>query len=325
MRKGRGVTHSKPLKPASKPVHGLGREVLNRYAEHLQFERGLSAHTVRAYLTDVTSALVFSQDQGVDALEDLNLEVLRMWLAGIQQQQISRATVARKVAALRNFTSWAQREQAITHDPGVRLKSPKAEQKLPNVLPDDHAQTICNIAAEHAGNGKPVDVRNWALIEMLYATGARIGEIVAADVDDVDLNERVIRLMGKGATERTVPIGIPAVKALEHWLTTGRQALISNSKVDSPTPALFVGVRGRRLDQRSARDVVYRLTSGLGKMPVSPHEVRHSTATHLLEGGADLRSVQELLGHSSLATTQRYTHVLGDRLRNAYRQAHPRA
>lgn len=325
MRKGGGVTHSKPPKLTSGSAHVLGREVLNRYREHLLFERGLSSHTVRAYLTDVTSAIEFSEEQGVDSLEALSLETLRMWLAGIQQQQISRATVARKVAALRNFTSWAQRENVITHDPGVRLKSPKAEQKLPEVLPDDHAQAICNSAAENARGGKPVDVRNWALIEMLYATGARIGELVAADIDDVDLNERVIRLMGKGATERTVPIGIPAVKAVQHWLSTGRQALMSRSKTTSPTPALFVGVRGRRLDQRSARDVVYRLTSGLGKMPVSPHEVRHSMATHLLEGGADLRSVQELLGHSSLATTQRYTHVLGDRLRNAYRQAHPRA
>jgi len=299
----------------------LALSVPQQYIDHLAWERSHSDHTVRAYISDVQSALDFASEHGVQELEDLDTPVLRKWLAQMHASNAARSTIARRVAALRAFLSWAKRTGRISSDPAARLQSPKLNQHLPDVLTSAAATEICERAAEIASDQDPVALRNWALIETLYSSGARVGELVGADVDDLDRERKAIRLFGKGRKERIVPMGEPAIHALDGWLATGRKKL---ARSNSP-PALFLGVRGGRLNQRAAREVINKLTTSQDSEGVSPHAMRHSMATHLLEGGADLRSVQEMLGHASLATTQRYTHVMGERLRTAYQQAHPRA
>ena len=191
------------------------------------------------------------------------------------------------------------------------------------MLSVDEASALLELAAERADDGDPVHVRDWALLELLYASGLRVSEVVGLDPADVDLRERLVRALGKGASERIVPFGVPAARALGSWLASGRPVLARRARV--PTPALFLGARGGRLGVRQARDVVHRLTALAGVRDLAPHGLRHSAATHLLAGGSDLRSVQEVLGHASLVTTQRYTHVSPERLRSSYVQAHPRA
>lgn len=291
------------------------------FHEFLLYERGASPHTVRAYIADVQAALDFAAAGGARELSDLDTATLRKWLAHMHSQKAARSTIARRVASLRSFLSWAKRTGLIATDPSARLQSPKLNQHLPQVLSAPHAAEVCDRAAELAATGDALAIRNWALIEALYATGARVGEVVGADVDDFDRDNGLLHLIGKGDKERVVPLGKPALRALEAWLGEPRATTL---REHSP-PALFLGARGGRLDQRAARKIVHDLTAGEDGGGVSPHGMRHSMATHLLEGGADLRSVQELLGHASLATTQRYTHVMGDRLRTAYQQAHPRA
>jgi integrase/recombinase XerC len=230
--------------------------------------------------------------------------------------------MARRSAAVRVFTAWALRTGRAPTDPGALLGSPKAHKTLPAALGVEEARALLDAAAAAADDGSPVGVRDAAILELLYATGIRVGELCGLDVDDVDRGRRVIRVFGKGRKERTVPYGLPADRALERWLTTGRSALF----VSGAGAALFLGARGRRLDQRAVRTLVHRRLEDVPGAPdLGPHGLRHTAATHLLEGGADLRTVQELLGHASLATTQIYTHVTTDRLRAAYKQAHPRA
>jgi integrase/recombinase XerC len=220
------------------------------------------------------------------------------------------------------FTAWAHRTGRIPADPGALLGSPKAHRTLPPALRVDEARALLEAAAAHADDGSPVGARDVAILELLYATGIRVGELCGLDVDDVDRERRVVRVLGKGRKERSVPFGRPAEQALEAWLRTGRPAIA----VPGAGGALFLGARGRRIDQRAVRTLVHtRLADVPGAPDLGPHGLRHTAATHLLEGGADLRTVQELLGHASLATTQIYTHVTTDRLRQAYRQAHPRA
>lgn len=296
-------------------------DLLAQYSEFLALQKGMSQHTVRAYQSDISQALTYAMEDGATDLREIDTSTLRNWLAQLHAKQAARATIARRVAALRTFFSWAKRVRLLLVDPSSRLQSPKQATTLPQVVTAPDAASICDAAALAAQQGDPIAIRDWALIELLYATGARVGELVGADVDDLDLTERLLHLIGKGDKERVVPISLPAARAAQTWLESARSKLM---KTDSP-PALFLGARGGRLNQRTVRDVVHKLT-GEGKTAgISPHGMRHSMATHLLEGGADLRSVQEMLGHASLATTQRYTHVMGDRLRTAYQQAHPRA
>jgi integrase/recombinase XerC len=220
------------------------------------------------------------------------------------------------------FTAWLARTGRIPADVGASLRSPKAHQTLPPVLRQDEARELVTAAAHLADDGSPLGLRDIAMLEVLYATGVRVGELVALDIDDLDRSRRVARVLGKGRKERTVPYGQPAAEALEVWLTRGRPQLVAAGT----GPALFLGARGGRIDQRAVRTLVHRRIADVPGAPdIGPHGLRHTAATHLLEGGADLRSVQELLGHASLATTQLYTHVSTDRLRQAYRQAHPRA
>jgi integrase/recombinase XerC len=230
--------------------------------------------------------------------------------------------MARRATAVRVFTAWAQRTGRTETDPGALLGSPKAHRTLPAALRRDEARELLEAAATRADDGSAVGLRDVAILELLYATGIRVGELCGLDVDDVDRERRVVRVFGKGRKERTVPYGRPAERAVATWLETGRPQLA----VPGSGAALFLGARGRRIDQRAVRSMVHaRLADVPGAPDLGPHGLRHTAATHLLEGGADLRTVQELLGHASLATTQIYTHVTTDRLRQAYRQAHPRA
>lgn len=295
---------------------------LAAYERHLVSERDLSAHTVRAYLGDVSGMLEHAAALGCTQPGHLDLRTLRSWLANQQTRGKARTTLARRSTAVRVFTAWAQRTGLAPTDPGALLGSPKAHRTLPAALSRDEARELLESAAHLAVAEGPLGIRDAAVLELLYATGIRVGELCALDVDDLDRRRRVARVFGKGRKERTVPYGLPADRMLERWLTDARPQLA----ISGSGPALFLGARGRRLDQRAARTLVHRrLEEVPGAPDLGPHGLRHTAATHLLEGGADLRSVQELLGHASLSTTQLYTHVSSERLRAAFQQAHPRA
>lgn len=295
---------------------------LAAYERHLVSERDLTPHTVRAYLGDLAGMLEHAAMLGHTDLDSLDVRSLRSWLAKQQTLGLARTTMARRATAVRVFTAWAHRTGLTRTDPGALLGSPKAHRTLPAALRRDEARELLEAAAAHADDGSPVGLRDVAILELLYATGIRVGELCGLDVDDVDHERRVVRVLGKGRKERTVPFGRPAEQALGRWLAEGRPRLA----VAGSGAALFLGTRGRRIDQRVVRAMVHaRLADVPGAPDLGPHGLRHTAATHLLEGGADLRTVQELLGHASLATTQIYTHVSTERLRQAYRQAHPRA
>lgn len=291
------------------------------FALHLRAQRGLSEHTVRAYVGDIEHLLAYAARHGRAHLADIDLAVLRGWLASMAAAQRSRATLARRGAAARTFFDWAVRTDRVATDPALRLASARPAVALPTVLGVDAAARLLEVARTRADDGDPVHLRDWAALELLYATGARVGELCRADVSDLTLDERTLRVIGKGDKERVVPFGLPAADAVDAWLTHGRPVLAA----DAPGPALFLGRRGGRVDQRQLRAASHDVAALAGVDDIAPHALRHSAATHLLEGGSDLRSVQEVLGHASLATTQRYTHVTAERLRSSFEQAHPRA
>lgn len=287
------------------------------FATHLAAERGRSPHTVRAYTGDLTGLLT-----GLDDLAALDLPALRRWLAAGHAAGAGRSTLARRAAAARSFTAWARRTGLLATDPGARLVSPRPRPTLPPVLGVEQAASVLDAAQAGAAEGEPVTLRDRLVLEMLYATGVRVAELCGLDVDDIDPGRRSLRVVGKGNRERTVVYGVPAAAALVRWLESGRPALCR----DGSPPALLLGARGGRLDPRIARDVVHRAVAAVPGTPdVGPHGLRHAAATHMLEGGADLRYVQELLGHAKLATTQLYTHVTVERLKVVHEQAHPRA
>lgn len=281
--------------------------------------RGASEHTVRAYVADLRALADYLGTDGEVAWGDVTLADLRAWLAAQSSAGLSRSTLARRGAAARAFFAWAHREGVIETNPALRLASARPAQTIPHALAVDEARVLLDTAMVRADSGEPLDIRDWAIAELLYATGIRVGELAGIDVDDVDLMERTVRVLGKGNKERVVPCGLPAVRAVDAWLTRGR------ARLGAESPALFIGARGKRINQRQVRTVIHALASAAGVPDLAPHGLRHSAATHLLQGGSDLRSVQEVLGHTSLATTQRYTHVSADRLRSAYALAHPRA
>jgi integrase/recombinase XerC len=296
--------------------------LLGDYERHLTSERDLTPHTVRAYLGDINHLLDHAGRLGLEDVAELDLRSLRSWLARQQTSGLSRTTLARRATAARVFTAWLARTGRVPVDVGASLGSPRSHRPLPAVLRADEAAELVRAAAVQADDGSPTGLRDVAMLELLYATGIRVGELVGLDRDDVDRDRDLVRVLGKGRKERSVPFGRPAARALDAWLRTGRPTLAT----EGSGPALFLGARGGRIDQRAVRTVVHRRIADVPGAPdIGPHGLRHSAATHLLEGGADLRSVQELLGHASLATTQLYTHVTTDRLRAAYRQAHPRA
>ncbi len=309
---------------------------LAAFRRHLAAERGLSPHTVRAYLGDVGALLAFAAaDRRCATPSDIDIAVLRGWLASQHRAGQARTTIARRAAAARAFTAFAHRRGWLAADPGVQLGSPKVPRHLPQVLGQDEVSAVLATVGSVSGAARrpypdagaaaeALERRDKAIMELLYATGIRVSELCGLDVADLDTGRRTVRVLGKRAKERTVPVGIPAVRAVLDWAERGRP-VVAAARPGSGA-ALFLGARGGRIDPRTVRRVVHARIAAAGSVPdTGPHGLRHTAATHLLEGGADLRSVQEILGHASLATTQLYTHVSIDRLIAAYRQAHPRA
>jgi integrase/recombinase XerC len=331
---------------------------LEAFRRHLAAERNLSPHTVRAYLGDVRSLLEYASRDGLSELAGLDIGVIRSWLAAQHSGGRARATLARRAAAARAFTAFAHARGWLAVDPGSLLGSPKASRHLPQVLAREQMEAVLaavpasaadvgagagGVGTRGAGTGEvaysevasgevasggaageaaAIAWRDAAIMELLYASGIRVSELCGLDLGDVDGERRSVRVLGKGGRERVVPMGIPAARAVRQWQQAGRPSLIGARS----GAALFLGARGGRLDPRTARRVVHARIAAAGSVPdTGPHGLRHTAATHLLEGGADLRSVQEILGHASLATTQIYTHVSVERLLSAYRQAHPRA
>ena len=336
--------------PGPTPLPERMQAALDGFGRHLAAERGLSPHTVRAYLGDVRSLLEHAAGDAITAPDGLDIAVLRRWLAGQHGTGHARATLARRAAAARTFTAWASGGGWLSPDPGPLLGTAKVRRRLPRVPRQDQMAAVLSAAASApgrvgggsdsgsggsssdgsggsgrgGGRGPAVELalRDAAIMELLYATGIRVSELCGLDVDDLDEGRNTVRVLGKGGRERTVPVGLPAVRAVAAWKRAGRPPLARPGS----GPALFLGARGGRLDPRTARRVVHaRLATVAGVPDSGPHGLRHAAATHLLEGGADLRSVQEILGHASLASTQIYTHVSAERLTAAYRQAHPRA
>jgi integrase/recombinase XerC len=339
---------------------GALSEALAEFCRHLAAERALSRHTVRAYQGDVQSLLEYAWRSGVAAPGELDLAALRGWLAGQHQAGAARATLARRGAAARAFTGYAARRGWLAADPGPQLGTPKARRVLPQVLHRDEMNVVLADCEDRAlresapgqrestvgqRTAAALATRDAAVLELLYAAAIRVSELCELDAGGLDRERRTVRVMGKGAKERVVPVGVPAMRALARWEEAGRPVLAN----ERSGAALFLGARGGRLDPRTARRVVHaRLRAAdLAARPgaagdpgvadgqdtgapqavrdAGPHAIRHTAATHLLEGGADLRSVQEILGHASPATTQIYTHVSAERLKATYRQAHPRA
>ncbi|HLM89455.1 MAG TPA: tyrosine recombinase XerC [Streptosporangiaceae bacterium] len=314
---------------AADPLPPQMAEALAAFERHLRAERSLSAHTVRAYVGDVGSLLEHAHRAGVQAPGALAATHLRGWLASQHASGAARTTLARRGAAVRTFTAFAHRQGWLAIDPGPQLGTLKTRRTLPHVLRQDEMRAVLDTAARHAEADATetavqaaVALRDAAVLELLYATGIRVSELCALRAGSFDHARSTVRVRGKGDKERTVPVGVPALRAVIAWHDKGRPVL---ARANSG-PALFLGVRGGRLDPRTARRIVHqRLREGGATRETGPHGLRHSAATHLLEGGADLRSVQEILGHSSPATTQIYTHVSIERLKSSYRQAHPRA
>ena len=293
------------------------------FARHLEVERSLSAHTIRAYLGDLESLLTYLETIGVADISQLELVHLRSWLANQQIKGGARTTLSRRAVSVRLFIKWAVKNRYLAKDVAATLATPKGHRTLPEVLEIADAKVAMDSLATRAAEEEtPISLRDVAIVELLYATGARVAELCGLDLSDIDYDRQAIRVLGKGNKERTIPLGNPAMKALTAWLKEGRD-LVKNLQSEN---AVFLGARGKRIDQRTVRTVVYNALQAIeGIERMGPHALRHSAATHLLEGGADLRTVQEILGHASLATTQIYTHVSTERLQKAYKQAHPRA
>jgi len=292
------------------------------FLEHLATVRRLSPATVRAYASDLAE---LARSTGDAPVTELDIDALRQWQWETTTAGLSKATAARRTSAARAFLAWAKDEGVIDTDPSPRLVAPKRGRTLPAVATATALTDVLAEAGDRAAAGDPVDLRDHALLEILYGSGARVSEVCGLDLDDVDRSHRTLRVRGKGDKERVVPYGLPAEKALDAYLVRGRPVLNARGE-GAAGAAVFLGAKGARLGPRAVHALVSRVVApAVGTEVLGPHALRHSAATHLLDGGADLRSVQEILGHASLGTTQIYTHVSGERLREAYRLAHPRA
>lgn len=315
--------------------------VLDAFIDYERHNKALSENTCRAYASDIRSALEQLTAGGSSALDSITVDDLRMWMAQ-ESKIVARSSLARKTITLRNFFAWCERRGIIPSDPAQTLMIPKIPKTLPAVLNETQAAALMNTAdtamSEHEdaasggasgdaeGESKSehdiaMDLRDCAMLELLYATGIRVQELVTLDIRDISGSTHTIKVLGKGNKQRVVPYGIPAQHALDAWLERGRP-ILANAK---SAQAVFLGSRGARIDQRVVRAVVHDEARKAGVPDISPHALRHSAATHMLDGGADLREVQEMLGHSSLQTTQRYTHVSIEQLKDRYAQAFPRA
>ena len=298
-------------------------EIRDAFLKYLESERNLSVHTIRAYLGDLDSFFEHLDKLDITDFSKLELSHIRSWLANQQVKGGARTTLSRRAVSIRLFTKWATKQGFLSKDVGATLATPKGARTLPDVLNvADAGLAMDALATRVAEEDGPISKRDCAMVEVLYASGARVSELCGLDLQDIDYERNTIRVIGKGNKERTIPLGNPAMRALDAWLKDGRPSLAG----EKSERAVFLGARGKRIDQRTVRTVVYHALEALeGAVKLGPHALRHSAATHLLEGGADLRTVQEILGHASLATTQIYTHVSTERLQKAFKQAHPRA
>lgn len=303
---------------------------IDQFLRSLRSERGYSPHTERAYRNDLNDLARFAETQGSSAAEALDLPLLRDWLWRGTEAGLARSTIARHAAAARGFTAWLARTGEIEADPGLRLRAPKPQRALPRVLTRAQMEEILTSLKARAAEHEPQALRDLALVELLYASALRVSELSSLDVDSIDLDRLTARVVGKGDKERVVPFGVPALSALVDYLRIARPALLrtrdGGERQVVAHKALFLGARGGRIGTRTVYALVAALLGEVpGGGPAGPHALRHTAATHLLDGGADLRAVQEMLGHASLGTTQIYTHVSTERLKESYRVAHPRA
>ncbi len=296
-------------------------DAVNDFTVYLTAERSFSAHTVRSYRSDLAQLIEFAEQRGAATAGDITLELLRDWLWQGSNAGLAKTTLARHAAAARSLTAWLARTGEAPTDAASRLKAPHAGHHLPRVLTRAQMDAIFAQLTARAATGDPIALRDSALVEVLYASALRVSEVTGLDLNDIDLERLTVRVLGKGAKERVVPFGIPAKRAISAWIDSGRPALLAG-----PSNVMFLGAKGARLGVRTAYEMVSRLLKPIpGSGPSGPHTLRHTAATHLLDGGADLRAVQEMLGHASLSTTQLYTHVSTERLKESYRMAHPRA
>jgi integrase/recombinase XerC len=299
----------------------MSAALVTQYEEHLALVRNLSDNSIRGYVTDLESFLKHMEKLGIVEFNQLEIEHIRSWLANLQSTGIARATLTRRIVSIRAFTNWAAANGWLTSDLGANLAIPKPHKVLPEVLNlDEAAAVIKSLEVRVAEEPTALNFRDLAILEVLYGSGIRVSELCGLDIGDIDNSRNTLNVIGKGSKQRVVPLGIPAMNALSNYLKNGRGEFANQLS----QAAVFLGSRGKRIDQRTVRQVVYEAMKAVGAT-MGPHGLRHSAATHLLEGGADLRTVQEILGHASLATTQIYTHISPERLQSAYKQAHPRA
>ncbi|MFC5338574.1 tyrosine recombinase XerC [Leucobacter denitrificans] len=305
-------------------------EAVSAFLETARLEYGYSEHTVRSYRRDLTYFAEYADAQHIETLDQLDLELLRAWLWERQQQGLAPATLARHVATLKSFGTWLESRRLVPGNPASRLRTPKTPRALPRVLSKEQMVRVLDRAETRAAAGDPEQIRDHAILELLYSSALRVSELISLRIEGYDSRSRSVKVVGKGSKERIVPLGAPAARTVERYIAEGRRPLLERNTDPSPKTAqtaLFIGNRNGTALNSSA---VYRLVSREldeepGGGPRGPHTLRHTAATHLLDGGADLRVVQEILGHSSLSSTQVYTHVSMERLSETYRQAHPRA
>jgi integrase/recombinase XerC len=297
------------------------KQAAHEFADYLLSARGYSLNTVRAYEIDVLDLVAFLAKRKVEVESQLDLDLIRDWLFEADQRGLTKATLARKAAAIRSFSAWLKKSERIDIDFALRLKSPKASRPLPKIISRETLAEIFEKLTATATANNPNGIRDLLAIELLYASGCRVSELVGLNLEDIDYGRNILRVMGKGSKQRMVPFGLPAREVLDTWIRIGRPQFDN----DGSSKALMINSRGQRLGVRQVYGLVAGLLEGTPTGAAGPHALRHSAATHLLDGGADLRAVQELLGHASLGTTQIYTHVSVERLRDGYKKAHPRA
>jgi len=296
---------------------------LEEFLDYLKIEKNRSENTLRSYQTDLELLSEFLTNKGITNWDKTNGELIKEWVIDLKKKNISNTTIARRISSVKVFFGFLVKRNFIETNPTLKLITPKLNKVLPNVLGQKQAEQLLTQAAnlEVEEEIEEVRIRDYAILEVLYSTGIRVSELVGLDLDDINFSNLTLKVLGKGRKERIVPFGIPAKDAIDMYLTESR-----NKFIDKKTQALFLGQRGNRLNVRQVRRILNKAMHQIenGK-EISPHDLRHSAATHMLEAGADLRIVQELLGHSSLATTQKYTHVTIERLREVFANAHPRA
>lgn len=295
--------------------------VLEEFASELSLGKGFSGNTVKAYVSDVTDLQNFMKSKNQNEIADIDLELIRDWLWRVSEKGLTKTTMARKSAAVRAFTAWLHKNGKIESDPGLKLRSPKASRTLPKVVSREAMKDIFSKLEPLATKDNPAGIQDLLMVELLYGSGIRVSELVGLNLEDIDYGRKILRVTGKGNKQRMVPYSDPAGEALATWIRAGRPQFENEVSQN----ALLITSRGKRVGVRQVYSLVATVLIDTPVGQAGPHALRHSAATHLLDGGADLRAVQELLGHSSLATTQIYTHVSVDRLKQGYLKAHPRA